>query len=323
VQAIRTESVGRLFRARRGTKEVRALADVDLTIPRGEFFGLLGPNGAGKTTLIKILSTLLLPTEGKAYVLGFDVDTEYRELRWHISMVSGGETSGYGLLTVREQLWMFSQFHGLQSKEARGRIDDLLQVVGLSEAADTRIYNLSTGMRQKMNLVRSLLSDPEVLFLDEPTLGLDVEVARDVRSYLVEWMRAGDRTILLTTHYMAEADQLCDRLAIIHLGRILTVGTPEDLKRRAGFRERYRIEVEGNSDPAPLRSFGSVESAQLDGRHVHIVTLEQDEGGGELIRLVGSLPGVKAFTREDPTLEDAFIALTGRGLEDLPSEQEG
>jgi ABC-2 type transport system ATP-binding protein len=218
---------------------------------------------------------------------------------------------------------MFSQFHGLQSKEARGRIDDLLQVVGLSEAADTRIYNLSTGMRQKMNLVRSLLSDPEVLFLDEPTLGLDVEVARDVRSYLVEWMRAGDRTILLTTHYMAEADQLCDRLAIIHLGRILTVGTPEDLKRRAGFRERYRIEVEGNSDPAPLRSFGSVESAQLDGRHVHIVTLEQDEGGGELIRLVGSLPGVKAFTREDPTLEDAFIALTGRGLEDLPSEQEG
>ncbi|HKX76647.1 MAG TPA: ABC transporter ATP-binding protein [Acidimicrobiia bacterium] len=316
MEAIRTEKVGRVFKARRGSKEVRALADIDLVVPVGEFFGLLGPNGAGKTTLIKIFSTLLLPSEGKAYVLGYDVDTQFRELRWHISMVSGGETSGYGLLTVREQLWMFSQFAGIPTKTARRRIDELLEVVGLTEWADTRIYNLSTGMRQKMNLVRSLLSDPEVLFLDEPTLGLDVEVARDVRSYLVDWMKQGERTILLTTHYMAEADQLCDRIAIIHLGRILTTGSPAELKRQAGFLERYRIEVDDGADPGPLRSFGAVETDTLDGGARFTVTLDRDRGSADLIRVVGDLAGVRSFTREEPTLEDAFIALTGRGLED-------
>jgi ABC-2 type transport system ATP-binding protein len=321
VEAIRTEKVGRVFKARRGSKEVRALSDIDLVVPTGEFFGLLGPNGAGKTTLIKIFSTLLLPTEGKAFVLGYDVDSQFQELRWHISMVSGGETSGYGLLTVREQLWMFSQFYGIPGKTARGRIDELLEVVGLSEWADTRIYNLSTGMRQKMNLVRSLLSDPEVLFLDEPTLGLDVEVARDVRGYLVEWMKEGGRTILLTTHYMAEADQLCDRIAIIHLGRVLTVGTPNQLKRQAGFQERYRIEVDGGADPGPLRAFGQVETAPFDGGSRFTVTLEHDQGSGELIQVVGDLAGVRSFTREEATLEDAFIALTGRGLEDRLSEE--
>jgi ABC-2 type transport system ATP-binding protein len=321
VEAIRTEKVGRVFKARRGSKEVRALADIDLVIPTGEFFGLLGPNGAGKTTLIKIFSTLLLPTEGRAFVLGYDVDSQFQELRWHISMVSGGETSGYGLLTVREQLWMFSQFYGIPGKAARVRIDELLEVVGLTEWADTRIYNLSTGMRQKMNLVRSLLSDPEVLFLDEPTLGLDVEVARDVRGYLVDWMKEGGRTILLTTHYMAEADQLCDRIAIIHLGRVLTVGTPGELKRQAGFRERYRIDVDGGADPGPLHAFGQVETAALDGGSRFTVTLDHDQGSGELIQVVGDLAGVRSFTREEPTLEDAFIALTGRRLEDRPSEE--
>jgi len=193
--------------------------------------------------------------------------------------------------------------------------------VALSEWADTRIYNLSTGMRQKMNLVRSLLSDPEVLFLDEPTLGLDVEVARDVRGYLVDWMKEGGRTILLTTHYMAEADQLCDRIAIIHLGRILTVGTPTALKRQAGFRERYRIEVEGRADPGPLRPFGAVEAGLVDGATLLTVTLDRDRGSGDLIRVVGNLAGVRSFTREEPTLEDAFIALTGRGLDDHPGEE--
>jgi ABC-2 type transport system ATP-binding protein len=171
-----------------------------------------------------------------------------------------------------------------------------------------------------MNLVRSLLPDPEVLFLDEPTLGLDVEVARDVRGYLVDWMKQGDRTILLTTHYMAEADQLCDRIAIIHLGRILTIGTPDALKRQAGFRERYRIDADADADPGPLRPFGPVETASLDGGARFTVTLDRNEVSGDLIRAVGNLPGVRSFTREEPTLEDAFIALTGRGLEESASE---
>lgn len=287
-------------------------------MPQGEFFGLLGPNGAGKTTLIKILTTLLLPSEGTAKVLGFDVATEFTNLRWHISMVSGGETSGYGLLTVREQLWMFSQFHGLATKVARDRIDELLDVVGLAEWADTRIYNLSTGMRQKMNLARGLISDPKVFFLDEPTLGLDVEIARDVRAYLLRWMAEGegDRTILLTTHYMAEADDLCDRIAIIDQGRIVRLGTGADLKRQAEFKERYRLEFDGEGEVAELFRFGSVEIlASADGETA-VVTLDEAAAGPELIRAAAALPRLRSFTREEPSLEDAFVALTGRAFEE-------
>ena len=295
-----------------------ALQDVSLTVPQGEFFGLLGPNGAGKTTLIKILTTLLLPSDGTARVLGYDVESRFRDLRWHISMVSGGETSGYGLLTVREQLWMFSQFHGLESHVARRRIDELLEVVGLTEWANTRIYNLSTGMRQKMNLVRGLVSDPKVFFLDEPTLGLDVEIARDVRAYLRKWMTdgAGDRTILLTTHYMAEADELCDRIAIIDQGRIVRLGSSAQLKRQAEFKERYRLEFDGPAEASSLFRFGRVEVVAHQEGETAVVTLDDDLGGPELLRVAAALPKLRAFTREEPTLEDAFIALTGRDFEE-------
>jgi ABC-2 type transport system ATP-binding protein len=318
MHAIRTEHVGRTFRARRGTLPVRALDDVNLTVEPGEIFGLLGPNGAGKTTLIKILATLLLPSEGRAHVDGLDVARDFRELRWRIAMVSGGETSGYGLLTVREQLWMFSQFHGIPSREARRRIDELLEVVGLAHAARTRMYNLSTGMRQKANIVRGLVTDPRVFFLDEPTLGLDVETAREVRAYLRRWMREGrgERTVLLTTHYMAEADELCDRIAIIHEGTILTVDTPAALKKQAGFRERYRVEFDGPADAAAFARLGAVEVLGGDDGEVAVVDLHDAGASGELLRRVAELPAVRGFTREEPTLEDAFVALTGRGLID-------
>jgi len=318
MDAIRTEQLGRTFAARRGTAEVRALHDVNLTVAEGELFGLLGPNGAGKTTLIKILTTLLLPSEGRAWVHGLDVERQFGELRWHIAMVSGGETSGYGLLTVREQLWMFSQFYGVAGREARRRIDELLEIVGLTEAAHTRLYNLSTGMRQKMNIVRGLLADPRVFFLDEPTLGLDVEIARDVRAYLRRWMAEGEggRSVLLTTHYMAEADELCDRIAIIHDGRILTVDTSAALKHQAGFRERYRIEFDGPAEAEELFRFGAVEILSDSDGETAAVSLERAGAGPELLRLVAAMPKVRSFTREEPTLEDAFIALTGRGLED-------
>ena len=315
MSAIVTESLGRTFRARRGSKEVRALSDVSLSVPYGELFGLLGPNGAGKTTLIKVLTTLLLPTEGRAWVDGLDVEQDARELRWRIAMVSGGETSGYGLLTVREQLWMFSQFYGIPSREARRRITDLLEVVGLADSADTRIYNLSTGMRQKMNVVRGLLADPRVLFLDEPTLGLDVEVAREVRTYLRTWMSEDpDRTVLLTTHYMAEADEMCDRIAIINEGTVLTVDTAAALKRQAGFGERYRIEFVGVAPVPDLEGAGPIEVQPGEEGDTVVVTVNGTGAGPALMRKVSALPNVRAFTREEPTLEDAFIALTGRAL---------
>src|SRR5574341_930304 len=236
-QAIKTENLGRTYKIRGVKKgnphELVALSGVNLEVPRGEFFGLLGPNGAGKTTLIKILVTLLAPTSGRAFVAGYDVANEPHLVRPRINMVSGGEASGYGLLTVRENLWMFSQFYGLDSKEANQRITELLTLVSLQDRMNTKSSDLSTGLRQKMNIVRGFLTDPEVLFLDEPTLGLDVGASRDVRKFIRAWLdKDHRRTLLLTTHYMVEADELCDRVAIINQGRVLACDTPAALKQR-------------------------------------------------------------------------------------------
>ncbi|MBE3574007.1 MAG: ABC transporter ATP-binding protein [Firmicutes bacterium] len=216
-----------------GPEEFWALAGIDLEVRSGELFGLLGPNGAGKTTLIKILATLLAPTSGRAWVAGYDVVSDPYSVRRHINMVSGGETSGYGILTVEENLWLFSQLYGIPTAVARPRIRRLLQVVQLEDKAKSKMNSLSTGQRQKLNFCRGFLSDPDVLFLDEPTLGLDITAARSIRAFVREWMqeRPG-RTVLLTTHYLAEAEELCDRIAIIDHGRILACGSPADLKSR-------------------------------------------------------------------------------------------
>ena len=215
--AIDVRGVRRVYKAK--PKPVVALDGIDLEVAPGELFGLLGPNGAGKTTLIKILTTLLLPSEGTARVFGFDVATQTTQVRRIMNIVSGGEQSGYGLLQVREQLWMFSQFYGVPVRDGWRRVDQLIEAVGLVEQRHQKISGLSTGQRQKLNLARALINDPWILFLDEPTLGLDVSAARAVRELIQEWRAAvPGRTILLTSHYMAEVDELCDRLAIVDRG---------------------------------------------------------------------------------------------------------
>ena len=223
--AISVTGVRRVYATK--PKPVVALDGVDLEVAPGEFFGLLGPNGAGKTTLIKILTTLLLPTSGDARIFGFDIATETKRIRRIMNMVAGGEQSGYGILTVREQLWMFSQFYGIGTRDGWKRTDELIEAVGLGEQRLQRVSTLSTGQRQKMNMARGLLNDPWILFLDEPTLGLDVAAARSIRELVLDWKGAvAGRTVLLTTHYMAEADELCERIAIVDHGRILAIGTP-------------------------------------------------------------------------------------------------
>src|SRR5207248_1115714 len=198
--AVETKALRRVYRSR--SQEVVALDGVDVHVRRGERFGVLGPNGAGKTTLIKILVTLLLPSSGEAFVDGLDVVRQFRELRPRIAMVSGGENVGFGMLTVREQLWMFSQFYGLPTAPVRRRIDELLERLGLSSAGGRMVRELSSGMRQKMNLIRGLITDPRILFLDEPTVALDVGAARDVRNEVRRWMDEDPtRTVILTTHY--------------------------------------------------------------------------------------------------------------------------
>jgi ABC-2 type transport system ATP-binding protein len=305
---------------------VVALDGVDLEVAPGEFFGLLGPNGAGKTTLIKILTTLLLPTAGSARIFGFDVARDTRRIRRIMNMVAGGEQSGYGILTVREQLWMFSQFYGLGSREGWGRVDELIDAVGLGEQRLQRVSTLSTGQRQKMNMARGLLNDPWILFLDEPTLGLDVSAARAIREQVQAWRaQIPGRTVLLTTHYMAEADELCERVAIVDRGRILAIGTPAELKRQVQRDSIFRLEVDRlDGGPAALARLGGVVSASLasdalpDTQHVTVnLVLREDAAlGGVVTALARMHSQLLALGKSEPTLEDVFVALVGRGLAD-------
>ncbi len=327
--AIRTDHLGRTYRLpkkRKGASpdsptEFTALDDVNLEIRQGELFGLLGPNGAGKSTLIKILTTLLAPTTGSAQVDGLDVVNQANPIRSRINMVSGGESSGYGILNVRENLWMFARIYGVPTALAYERIDRMLNIVDLTEKAATRISHLSTGQRQKMNFCRGFITDPKILFLDEPTLGLDVTTARSIRSFLRDWMRESTaRTLLLTTHYMAEADELCDRVAIIDRGKVLACDTPGNLKKKV---QRYPI-FELSLDPG---SSGWADVGKLPGVHQSVTTttpttvelkvsLEEESAIGIVVQsLVGQGGRILSLKKVEPTLETVFIELVGHGLD--------
>ena len=320
--AVEARGIQRVFRASRGSAEVVALAGVDARIERGEIFGLLGPNGAGKTTFIKILTTLLFPTAGSARVAGHDVVREANAVRHRIGLVSGGESSGYGILTVRECLWMFSQYYGVPSPEAWPRVDRLLGVVGLTHKANTRINRLSTGERQRMNFARGFVSDPEVLFLDEPTLGMDVNAARTLRAFVGEWMRERPgRTVLLTTHYMAEADELCDRIAIIDRGKVAACDSPAALRRHVQGGQHVELEVRGvdGFEPSALDGIQAAWGAPHPERGTRTLKfrLPPERALVDVLRALESRQvRVDGIATHETTLEDAFIAIVGRGLED-------
>src|SRR3954466_13876787 len=217
-----------VFRRRR--LDVEAVRGVSFSIEPGELFGLLGPNGAGKTTTIKMLITLLIPTGGSASVLGLDVVKDAREVRKRIGYVFGGERGVYERLSGYDNLRYFAELYGVPPRDQKARIGELLDLVGLSRREHERAEGYSRGMKQRLHVARGLLHDPEVIFLDEPTIGLDPVGAREVRATIATLTAAG-KTILLTTHYMFEADALCDRIAVISKGEIVAEGTPAELKR--------------------------------------------------------------------------------------------
>ncbi|MCZ6688514.1 MAG: ATP-binding cassette domain-containing protein [Planctomycetota bacterium] len=320
--AVETKNLGRTFKRKGREGPLRALDGVNLEIPPGELFGLLGPNGAGKTTLIKILTTLLYPTEGNAFVAGHDVVKRAGQVRPLINMVSGGEHAGYGILKVREQLWMFSQLYGVSTKIAMERIDELLPIFDLEEQAEEKVGKLSTGERQKMNLIRGFICDPKVFFLDEPTLGLDVHVAREIRQYIQKWVRErSDRTMLMTTHYMVEADEMCDRIAIIDQGKVIALDTPSALKSSLGRNAVFRIEVDGLETgdgvlaDIPGVSKVAVTSEKETGLSRLDLVLESDAAISEVVvRITGKGGSIRSLAKDEPTLEDVFISLVGRGL---------
>jgi ABC-2 type transport system ATP-binding protein len=306
-----------------------ALDNVSLEVHPGELFGLLGPNGAGKTTLIKILTTLLAPTTGTARVDGLDVVTNADKIRPLINMVSGGESSGYGILNVRENLWLFARIYGVPTTVAHERIDKMLGVVGLTDKAKSRISHLSTGQRQKMNFCRGFITDPKILFLDEPTLGLDVTSARSIRSFIRQWMKERpERTLLLTTHYMAEADELCDRVAIIDRGKVLACDTPANLKRRVQKYPLYELTLapgvgeDGWGDigklPGVHQSTANTTPTTVE---LKVSLLDETVIGNVVQVLVTSGSRILSLKKVEPTLEDVFIELVGHGLaeDDTPA----
>jgi len=257
-------------------------------------------------------------------VAGHDVGKDTLPIRKIINMIAGGEYSGYGILNVRENLWMFSQFYNVDNRSAQNRIKELLKIVGMEDKAHTRVNQLSTGMRQKLNFARGFINDPGIIFLDEPTLGLDVSASRDLRSFIRHWITENPRkTALLTTHYMYEAEELCDRVAIIDRGRIIACDTPENLKksitRSSGFEITARSAI---TDWPEFHSFPGVKGFSLcngkDGETLHFKFLLEHDLPLEKIfsKLIHSGAAILSVKKTDITLEDVFMALCGRGLED-------
>ncbi len=234
--AIQASNLNKTFKTKTGlwktrTRSTVAVEDISFEVERGELFGLLGPNGAGKTTTVKMLTTLLLPTRGTARILGLDVVQQMAEVRRHIGFAFSGSRGFYNRLSAIQNLKYFAELYALEPQVTHKRIPALLELVGLGSRGDDRVETYSSGMIQRLHLARALLHDPEVLFLDEPTVGIDPVGARELRQTIKNLISLG-KTILLTTHYMAEAEELCQRIAIINKGSLVALDSPDALKRR-------------------------------------------------------------------------------------------
>ncbi|HEY6538835.1 MAG TPA: ABC transporter ATP-binding protein [Candidatus Dormibacteraeota bacterium] len=316
--AIEVADLRRTYRTNTGTLrrrrlEIEAVRGVSLRVGAGELFGLLGPNGAGKTTTIRVLCTLLLPTSGRVEVLGMDVVERARDVRRQIGYVFGGDRGLYDRLSALDNLRYFADLYALDPRRQRRRIEEVLEMVGLKGRDKERVEGFSRGMRQRLHLARGLLHDPPVLFFDEPTIGVDPVGAREVRQVVEELARAG-KTILLTTHYMFEADSLCDRIAVISKGQIVAEGTPQQLK--AGVTARTVVEIEAYGVPEQtigrIRDLPEVDSVTTEVREqAQLLTVQAREGSQLTGRLLQLLEGVRVerIAAREPTLEDAYVAL--------------
>jgi ABC-2 type transport system ATP-binding protein len=310
--AVDVDRITRVFEPRRRPRVV-ALDGITLAIPEGEIHGLLGPNGAGKTTLVKILSTVLVPTSGQARVLGHDVVDDTSAVRPLIGIVFGGERGLYGRLTARQNLEYWAALYKLSNALGRERSQRLLERVGLAEKADERVETYSRGMKQRLHLARGLIGDARVLFLDEPTTGMDPLAAREFRTLIGE-LRGEGRTILLATHDMVEAELVCDRVTLIDRGTIIATESPRSLGRMIS--RFQRIDVEGAA-PTLLDSIRSLPGvarvSEADGG-TRIEVAEEGVTRAVLERLVAA--GVTSVKTSLPSLEEVYVHLIGdRGLE--------
>ncbi len=323
MDTIVAEGLVKVYRSRKD--EVRALDGLDLTVAEGTVLGLLGPNGAGKTTCVRVLTTLLRPDSGRATVAGFDVVTQSQELRSVIGL-SGQYAAVDENLTGRENLWLFGRLYQLRSPEASARAAELLEQFDLVDAADRVVKTYSGGMRRRLDLASALIGRPRLLILDEPTTGLDPRSRLGMWDVLRELVREGT-TLLLTTQYLEEADELADTIAVVDHGRIIARGTADDLKAEVGG-ERIEVVVGSRNDVARgveiLRRIGSGE-VDVD-EHTRRLTVHAEGGAQRLIEVVRDLDeagiAIDDIGLHRPTLDDVFLALTGHAAEERAADEE-
>ena len=309
-----------VVRIKKYFEDVQAVDDVSFKIKKGECFGFLGPNGAGKTTMINLLSCYLKPTSGEAYIAGYDVVKDNQEVKKHIG-IAPQENIFYEELNVYENLMFFGKMYTVDSRILKARASDLIKKVGLKEKRKTKARKLSGGMKRRLNLIIGLVHDPDILFLDEPTAGLDPQSRRLLWDYIFE-LKKQNKTIFLTTHYMDEADILSDRLAIIDHGKIIAEGSPEYLKETIGKGDLLNLKIEGKTDTL----LECIKLLKMDDYVLDASYLEE-----EMITRISALDGVgkigkiiKHFNSNDlqvidvevqrNSLESVFLTLTGRSL---------
>jgi ABC-2 type transport system ATP-binding protein len=306
------------------TQMSTAVDGVSLNIHRGEIFGLLGPNGAGKSTTIRMLCTLLEPTSGTARVNGYDILKQADLVRQNLGTVLAGERSIYWKLTARENLEYFAALYHIPANVAQKRIKDLLERMELTNRADDLVEKYSTGMRQRVAISKALVANPPILLLDEPTLGLDPQAARNLRE-LIATLKEEGHTILLTTHYMEEADQLSDRIGIIDQGKIVALDTPNRLKETIQQKDVIRMEVSGwyEALSAKIQAVPGIESLfarRMEGDGVYEISLHAQNSRAVLPGIIDSINSngthLVNMNIVRPSLEDVFINLTGKALRD-------
>ena len=319
--AIEAEGLVKVYRSRKS--EVRALDGVDLEVPEGTVLGLLGPNGAGKTTTVRILATLLRADAGRATVAGLDVARDAQAVRKVIGL-SGQYAAVDENLTGRENLWLFGRLYQLASSEASRRADELLERFELEDAADRVAKTYSGGMRRRLDLAAALIGQPKLLFLDEPTTGLDPRSRLAMWDVIRSQVREGN-TLLLTTQYLEEADELADEIVVVDHGKIIARGTSDELKAQVGG-ERIEVVVHDRGELARAADLVAPNGSGSLDEHSKRLTMAADGGAGHLVDVVRSL-GDAGIALDDvalrrPTLDDVFLALTGHAAEDLAGEED-
>jgi ABC-2 type transport system ATP-binding protein len=298
---------------RRTKTQVVAVKDVSFEVDYGELFGVVGPNGAGKTTTIKMLTTMLIPTSGKAMVLGYDCEKDVTKVRERIGIVLGGERGLYTRVSAVDNLNYFADLYGVPPSIRDKRVKELLDFMGLADRAHDRVETYSKGMRQRLHLARGLVNDPDIIFLDEPTVGLDPEISIETRRMIKELVEKG-KTILLTTHYMFEADELCKRVAVIRNGEIVALDTPSGLKKYV--MDTSVVEVEGygitEKEVARFREIPDVVSVSAElGEDKQVLKLQTPKGSEIIAEVQQILKNSRIYDIKikEPTLEDAYLRL--------------